>query len=314
MRRIGDRGEMEAFVCALDTGSFSAAARKLLLTPSAVSKLVSRLEDALGVRLVTRSPRRVAATPEGARFAARCREILAELEAAEQEAAGPRGAPRGKLRLHAGLGFGFSQLVPAIPSFCARYPEVCLDLVLEDRAIDLREENVDVSVWAFPRRLEDDHVVRKLFDYDRFLVASPAYLARYGTPRTPEDLANHRCSVVSGVPLQSPWVFEVGGERIEHAVQPALVVNNAEAKYRLVLAGMAIGQFSDYIVAAALQRRELVRVLPEYHRAARLCQFALYPHERHRMPRVSAMVDFLAQTFRRPQAGAKAAALEIVGR
>src|SRR5687767_13213167 len=133
MGRIGDRGEMEAFVRAVELGSFSAAARELGLTPSALSKLVTRLERSLKARLVSRSPRRIAATPEGELFMARCRRILAEMEDAETEIGRSRERPRGKLRMHMGVGFGISQGVNVLPRFFEIYPEVELDLVVADR-------------------------------------------------------------------------------------------------------------------------------------------------------------------------------------
>src|SRR5439155_5677706 len=187
MPRIGDRGEMEAFVRAVETGSFSAAARELKLTPSALSKLVTRLERNLKVRLLSRSTRRIAPTPEGELFMRRCRRILAEMEDAEMEVSRARDRPRGKLRMHMGVGFGISQGVNALPRFFERYPEVELDLVIEDRRVDLLQENIDISTWSLPVH-GANIIAKKLFEFDRILCASPEYLKRHGAPRTPEDL------------------------------------------------------------------------------------------------------------------------------
>jgi DNA-binding transcriptional LysR family regulator len=306
MARIGGRGEMEAFVRSVELGSFSAAARELRLTPSALSKLVTRLERALKVRLVSRSPRRIAATPEGELFMARCRRILAEMEDAETEIGRSRERPRGRLRMHMGVGFGISQGVNALPRFFERYPEVELDLILEDRRVDLLQENIDVSTWSFPSAAANPScaanvIARKLFDYDRVLCAAPDYLKRHGTPRTPADLARHRCMIVSGVALQSPWLFDTPAGRRVFEVASTISVNNVDAKYRFAVAGVGIAQFSEYIVADALRDGRLVRLLPDCHRPEPFAQFAMYPKERHRLPRVAAMLDFLVETFaRRP--------------
>ena len=137
MSRIGDRGEMEAFVRSVERGGFSAAARDLKLTPSALSKMVTRLESVLGVRLLNRTTRKLTPTAEGALFLARCRRIVAEFEDAEREVGRSREKPRGKLLVHAGVGFATNRLVPAMPRFVARYPEVQVELIVEDRDLDV---------------------------------------------------------------------------------------------------------------------------------------------------------------------------------
>lgn len=296
MSRVGNRGELEALVRSVETGSFSAAARELRLTPSAVSKLVTRLERYLGVRLVARSTRHVVATPEGERFVERARRILADMEEAERDARRARERPSGRLRLHMGLGFGLSQGVDALPRFLEKHRDVELDLILGDRRVDLAVENIDISTWSFPP-WGAGIVTRKMFEYDRVLVASPAYLRSRGVPRDLEELARHQCLVVSGVPRQSPWYFKAPKGRREFEVPVAHAVNNAIAKYRLVLQGAGIAQFSEYVVAEAVRDGALVRVLPEIHDADPLVQYAVYRKDRLQLPRVSAMLAFLVETF-----------------
>lgn len=307
MSRIGDRGEMEAFVRSVETGSFSIAARELGLTPSALSKLVTRLERDLKVRLLTRSTRRITPTPEGDVFLSRCRRILAEFEDAEAEIGRSRDRPRGKLRMHMGVGFGISQGWKAMAPFFERYPEVELDLVIEDRRVDLLRENIDLSTWSF---LPEDStlIARKMFDYQRLICTSPEYLRRNGTPRVPEDLARHRCMIVSNIPLQSPWVFEIAGERRVFDLAPSVSVTSADCKYRFALAGMGIAQFSEYIVADAIRDGRLVQLFTDCHRPETLTQYVVYPRDRHRLPRVAAMIDHLVTAFqgrpwRYPQTG-----------
>jgi DNA-binding transcriptional LysR family regulator len=295
MPRIGDRSEMEAFVRSVETGSFSTAARELKLTPSALSKLVTRLERSLKVRLVTRTTRRIVPTPEGELFAARCRRILAEMEDAEMEIGRSREHPRGRLRMHLGVGFGMFQAVGVLPRFFERYPEVQLDLLMEDRRVDLIRENVDISLWF---RVPDNSnvVARKLFEFGRVTCASPAYLERHGVPRTPAELGRHRCLIVTTFP-PTQWMFQMPGGPRAYELIPSVAVNNADCKYRFALAGMGIAQFNEYVVADALRDGRLVEVLPDFPCPDRYTQLAIYPQERHRLPRVAAMLDFLFETF-----------------
>jgi len=295
MGRIGDRGEMEAFVRAVELGNLSAAARELDLMPSTLSKMVTRLEQALKVRLITRSPRRVAATPEGERFLARCRRILAEMEDAEMEAGGSRERPRGRLRVHAGPGFGMGPLSHALPRFLERYPDVQLELVLDDRLPDLQRDNIDmsVSVWMPQSKLL---VVRDLFSFKRVTAASPKYLKKHGMPRTPDDLLRHRCLRVSSL-VALPWRFETRAGIRTLDIDPVIIVNNAEQCLRFALAGVGVIQMMAFQVEAALRDGSLVHVLPDYPCPDGHTMRVIYAHERHRLPRVRAMIDFLCETF-----------------
>ncbi len=179
--------DLRVFVRAVDRGSFSAAAKDLGLTPSAVSKLVSRLEDRLGARLLERSTRRLALTPEGEMFFARAKRIVADIEEAEEEVTRIRGAPRGRLRINSGTAFGLHQLAPALAGFLARYPEIDLELSITDRLVDLIEEQADIAVRSghIPK---GPFVQRKLADLQRVICAAPAYLAQRGTPKVAADL------------------------------------------------------------------------------------------------------------------------------
>lgn len=296
MSRIGDRGELEAFVRAVELGSFSSAARELGLTPSGISKLVSRLESALRVRLLNRTTRRLAATPEGELFLARCRRVLAELEDAESEVGAARERPRGRLRVHIAVGFAMHQVIDALPAFFRRHPDVQVELLVEDRRVDLAREGIDISVRPWPPD-SDLFVVRKLFDFERLVCAAPAYLKREGTPRTPEDLLRHRCLTVSSIPTHALWRFRVpGGERDLH-VAPSATVNNADCVYRFALAGMGIARLNEFIVAQAIRDGRLVSLLDEFRVDEKLAMRVIYTPERHRLPRVAAMIDFLMASF-----------------
>jgi DNA-binding transcriptional LysR family regulator len=287
---------MEAYVRAVELGSFSAAARELKLTPSTLSKLVTRLERSLKVRLLSRTTRRITPTPEGELFVARCRKILAEMEDAETEVGRSRERPRGRLRMHIAVGFAMHQLAKEMPRFLERHPEVVVDLVIEDRRVDIVKENLDISVRPWPPD-STSLVVRKLFEFERLLCASPAYLKRHGTPRSPEELARHRCMGVSSIPNHGQWMFQMpsGPRTIE--VPLTASINNADLVYRFALAGQGVARLNEFIVAEAIRDGRLVQVLSDFHCTEHLTMLAIYPQERHRLPRVAAMLDFLTETF-----------------
>jgi len=300
MSRIGDRAELEAFVRSVELGSLSAAARELKLTPSTLSKLVTRLEKSLKVRLVTRTTRRIAPTPEGELFVARCRRILGEFEDAEMEVGRSRDRPRGRLRMHVGVGFAMHQLVDAMPRFLERHPEVQVDLLIEDRRVDLARENIDISVRPWPPE-STSLVVRKIFDFERIVCASPAYLRKNGAPRVPDELLRHRCMTTSSIPNGSQWAFKGASKSRTIEVNPSVSVNSSDAVFRFALAGLGIARLNEFIIAGALHDGRLVPLLAAHHVAENLSMLAIYPQERHRLPRVAAMLGFLHDTFgRRP--------------
>src|SRR5688572_21473454 len=210
--------DMIAFVRAVERGGFSAAARDLGLTPSAVSKLVTRLEDRLGVRLLNRTTRRLALTAEGEGFFQRSQRILADIAEAEEEVGRSRVQPRGLLRVNVGTAFGMHQLVPALPEFLTRHPDVQVELTITDRVVDLIEEGADLGIRL--GTLPDSSLVaRRISEVERVICASPAYLRRHGTPRKPADLRGHNCLNMANAPSLRRWPFEGrdGVEQVEVA-------------------------------------------------------------------------------------------------
>ncbi|MEA3192591.1 MAG: hypothetical protein QOD26_924 [Betaproteobacteria bacterium] len=288
---------MEAYVRAVELGSFSAAARELKIAPSALSKLVGRLERALGARLLNRTTRRLGPTAEGELFLARCRRILAEMEDAETEVGRSRERPRGRLRLHVGVGFATHQLVPALPRFRARYPEVQVELLVEDRDFDLLREGIDISVRPGAPR-DQGVVARRLGEFERVVCASPSYVARYGAPQSPDDLARHSCISLT-LPGRAQWPFETPSGKRLVAITPSLSANNNDCVLQLALMGAGIVHLNDFIVARSLHEGRLVRLLESWQSAERVPMHALYLHDRLRLPRVAAMLEFLAGTFRK---------------
>ncbi len=297
MARIGDRGEMEAFVRSVELGGFSAAARDLGLTPSALSKLVTRLESALGARLLNRTTRRLTPTAEGGLFLARCRTILTEIEDAENEVGRARARPQGKLRLHVGVGFGTHQLVPALPRFIERYPEVQVELIVEDRTLSLVREGIDIAVRPGPPT-DASLVAREVCEFERVVCASPDYLARHGEPRSPDDLDQHNCITRAGQPALARWPFDTPSGRRLVDVAGGISANNAECVLQFAILGLGIVRLNEFIVSEDIRTGRLVPVLAKSHCAEPVPMHAFYQHDRRRLPRVAAMLDFLVESFR----------------
>jgi DNA-binding transcriptional LysR family regulator len=288
--------EMRVFVRALDRGSFSRAAGDLELTPSAVSKLVSRLEDRLGVRLLQRSTRHLALTPEGEIYLARARRILADIDDTEAEVARARGAPRGLLRVDSTNAFGLHQLAPALHEFLARFPEIDVELSMTDRVIDLVEENIDVAIRC--GCITDGALaVRKIAELEWVICAAPAYLARHGTPRAPSDLGKHECIVVSSGPIHKRWAFRTSGGVDLLQISPRVRVADAEAALQLAVDSAGIARLSDLIAGAAIRAGRLVPLLSDVHHVEPLPLSAVYVAGRHRLPKVRVFLDFLSERF-----------------
>ena len=287
---------MTAFVRAVETGGFSAAARDLGLTPSALSKLVGRLEDRLGVRLLHRTTRRLQLTAEGETFFNRARPILTALDEAEAEVAAAGAQPRGLLRLNCGSAFGRHQLTPAIPRFLERYPEIELDLTIDDLAPVPTDERYDLTI-RIGALDESSAVARRICNLERVICAAPAYLERHGTPRTPDDLQRHNCLWITSLPALRRWPFDTDdGIRVVH-ISGNIVANNAETVLQLAVAGVGITRLTDVIVGDALRRGALVPVLAEWHHVEPVPLYATYPSGRHLAPKVRAMIDFLVDQF-----------------
>jgi DNA-binding transcriptional LysR family regulator len=288
--------EMTAFVRTVETGSFSAAARQLALTPSALSKLITRLEDRLGTRLLQRTTRRLQLTPEGEAFFNRVRPILSAMDEAEAEVSAAGASPRGLLRMHCGSAFGMHQLAPAIPRFLERYPEIELDITINDQPPTLGEDSIDLAI-RIGALDESSMVARRICNLERVICAAPSYLERFGTPRTPDDLQEHNCLWVTSLPALRRWPFDTDeGIRVVH-IGGNVVANNAETVLQLTVAGVGITRLTDVMVGESIRRGTLVPILTDWHHVEPVPLFATYPSGRHLAPKVRAMVDFLVEKF-----------------
>ena len=299
--------QMTAFVRTVDSGSFSAAARELGLTPSALSKLITRLEDRLGTRLLHRTTRRLQLTPEGEAFHARARHILVAIDEAESEVVQAGSTPRGLLRVHSGSAFGMHQLTPAIPRFMEQYPGIEIDLTISDDPLGALEEGIDLAVRIGPLD-ESSQVARRIRNLERVICASPAYLQRWGTPKTPDDLLEHNCLWITSLPALRRWPFDTDDGIRVVPIDGNVVANNAETVLQLAIAGVGITRLTDIIVGDSIRRGELVPILTDWHHVEPVPLFATYPSGRHLSPKIRAMVDFLVAEFgdaKRPRGGRK---------
>lgn len=288
--------EMSIFARVVDRGSFAAAAFDLGLSPSAVSKLMTRLESRLGVRLLNRTTRRLALTAEGEVFLDRSRKILDAIEAAESEIVSSRRAVQGHLRVHAFPTFAVDHLSAVVPEFLVRYPHITFEFVVTNRVVDLVKDNVDVAFRVGP--LSDSALVaRKIADLTQVVCASPAYLARNGTPAHPRDLAQHACLTLSHVPNSRKWSFKVRGEAIQVEVSGPVIADSAHMLLRLAINGAGIIRFGDIIVAEAIRDGRLIALLENLQQPESFPLWATFPPGRQRTPRVKAFVDFLMERF-----------------
>jgi DNA-binding transcriptional LysR family regulator len=289
---VNRSGEMEVFVQVFDRGGFSAAARVLGMTPSAVSKLVARLEARLGTQLVRRSTRRLQLTTEGEHFYERAARVLADIDEAERCVAA-NSAPRGRVSVNTSISFGTHVLVPLVPLLQAQHPQVELDIALTDRVVDLLEERADIAIRWGPLPASD-LVARRLGSTGQSIVAAPEYLAHHGTPRKPDDLESHQRLDFTYRRRVPDWPFVVKGHAIHVPVRASVRASDGETLRQLALAGAGLARLSHYHVHADVKVGRLVKVLEKFNPGELMPIHAVYLGKAGRLPsRVRAVLDFL---------------------
>jgi len=285
--------ELQVFLAILDTGSMAAAAHKLRRSASSVTRVLAALEERVGTRLFERSTRRLTATSEGLNLADHARRLLADYDAAIREP--DSAAPRGLLRVTAPMVFGRRHLAPVVNRFLMRYPEVQLDLVLADRNVDLIDNGIDVALRI--GTLDDSGLVaRPLGVVQQVTLASPAYLAQRGEPRTPEELAGHELILGTAVRGVAEWRYRVGEREQVVRFTPRLQVNDVEGVLHAARDGFGIARALSYQAAPDLEAGSLKRLLLEYEPAPIPVQL-VFPSARHMAPRVRAFIDFTIAAF-----------------
>mgnify|MGYP002713062543 CR=1 FL=1 len=287
---------MRAFLAVVDAGGFSAAARELGRSKALLSKYVGDLEDALGVRLLNRTTRRIGVTDTGRAYYEACGDILArldELDASVQESV---SAARGRLRVSGPVSLGERFLTDMILDFMQSYPQIEVELQLEDRFVDLVEEGVDIAIRV--ANLSDSSLIaRKLCDSNSPLCATPDYLQRHGVPDVPDDLTRHICIIDTNRASPRTWFFERNGQRTFVPVSGPFTVNSAAAARAACLRGMGIASMPAFIVEPDIARGDLVSLLAEWCPPTAAI-YAVYPHRRHLSRRVRLLVDHLADAFK----------------
>ncbi|MCA0921438.1 LysR family transcriptional regulator [Pseudooceanicola nanhaiensis] len=284
---------MEVFVAVQDEGSFSAAARRLGMTPSGVSRTLDRTEARLGVRLLTRSTRALKLTQEGQRYGLIARRILADLDTAEEEISADKG-PSGLLRLSAAVSHGRLRIVPLLEPFARLYPDVQIDLTLTDLMEDPAQGATDVAIRFGPLR-DSALMARKLADEPMVIVAAPSYLARWGTPRQPGDLRQHQCLLFNFDPSRARWPFCTNGQPHEVLVNGSYQANSGEALGMMAVAGLGIARVARFAVEEDLQAGRLREVLASHAAGEAHPVHAVFVGEPPLPARVRALVDFLAE-------------------
>ncbi|KAA3521008.1 LysR family transcriptional regulator [Agrobacterium tumefaciens] len=291
---VNRSGEMEVFVQVVERGGFSSAARSVGMTPSAVSKLVARLEARLGTRLINRSTRVFKLTSEGCVFFERATRILADIEDAERIASAGE-VPGGRLRLSTSASYATHVLAGILPDFLERYPAITVDIVQSDLVVDLLEERVDVAVRAGPLK-SSSLVARRLGDTAMTIVAAPSYVDRRGLPRTIEELERHDRLGLGYTRSMDGWPLISAGGTIFAPVAARVQANDGEALRQLVLAGNGIARLANFTIRDDLKAGRLVPVLDEYNPGDREEFHAIHIGQGGPLPsRVRALLDFLAK-------------------
>ncbi|MDB5686343.1 MAG: transcriptional regulator [Rhizorhabdus sp.] len=289
--------EMEVFVRVVDLGGFTTAAREFRLTPSGVSKLVSRLEARLSTRLVQRSTRRLQLTPEGQAFYDRAVRILADMDEAEREAA-VGAQPRGHLRINSNVPFGMRYMMPLVPLFLERHPDITLDLILSDTVVDLMQERADIAIRVGPLR-DSGLIARKLGSSRMAVVAAPDYLARHGVPATPADLADHKGIGWTFFRTIGGWPFRSGDGTEAISPPPVARASDGEAARMLALGGVGLARLALFHIGPDIAAGRLVPMLEDRNPGDREDIHAVYIGRGGPLPaRVRAFIDFLGAHVR----------------
>jgi DNA-binding transcriptional LysR family regulator len=289
---------MRVFVRVVEAGGFTRAADSLRMPKPTVTKLVQSLEGHLRIKLLHRTTRRVTVTPDGSAYYERVVRLLGDLEDIESSVTHAKEKPRGRLRIDAGAAVTTYILLPALPDFLARYPDIAVECGVSDRPADLIGDNVDCVIRGGPL-LEPSLVARHIGDLRWLTCATPAYLAKHGKPTHPTDLESGHQLAGYFYPRSGrmrPLLFERDGKRIEIPPNPRVAVNDSGAHFASLRAGLGLGQIISFIVSASGAGNEFVPVLPDWQPPP-LPVHALYPANRHLSTKVRVFVDWAAELF-----------------
>lgn len=298
---MDDLRRMVIFYHVVEMRSFSAAARQLGIARSAVSRHISLLEKSIGVRLLNRTTRQVNVTEAGQTYFQSCARIVAEAEVASSRLQLLQEEPEGTLKIAAPISLGNQLIIPLVQDFMNRYPAINIELLLDDQVIDMVKEGIDISLrvgW-----LPDSNLVaRKLGDWPRYLCASPAYLERHGTPKTPAQLSRHEWILFTLLPTPHQWVFSKNQRKEKIQVKGRLKTNNADAVHASLLAGAGIAAQTAFLVQEDIRSGRLVHLLPDWD-CGRAGMYALYQGRRYQQAKIRLFIDFITGSFTSYPAG-----------
>jgi len=287
---------MRAFVVVAETGKFSAASERLGLSHAMASKQVMDLEAHLGAQLLNRTTRKVSLTEQGAAYLERCRDIFASIDEAEHEITSQTSEPVGRLRVSAPTAFGASHVAPEIAKFVAKHPKVSIDLILNDRMVDLIEEGYDLAIRI--GRLADSSLIAKRIGEMRLICcASPQYFEIHGAPSQPEDLIHHECILYSYASTGNSWSFPSREGECSVKVSGSVSCNNGEAICEMAIQGLGVILQPDFIVRPHLKSGSLIEIFPDHVREAAGI-YALHQSRRYVPVRLRSFIDHLARAFR----------------
>ena len=284
---------LRLFVRVATLNNISAAGKELSLSPAVSSTYISKLEESLGVRLVHRTTRRVSLTEEGVDFLPYAQEVLASIETARSAVGVGSVTPQGTLRITVPASFGRMHVVPALPGFMQKYPELKLDLRLSDSILDMVEGGYDVAIRN--SHLSDSSMIaRKLAADTRIVCASPNYLSKMGEPVSPKELLKHRCICLTGL---DEWLFQQQNNVQRIKPKSSLRMDNGEAVRDACVNGLGVSVCSVWCAYQHLRSGELVQILEDYPLASDTAIWAVYPSSRLLAPKVRAFIDFFVESF-----------------
>ena len=286
---------MKVYCSVVENDSLAGAARSLNISPSVVSKQLSALEDRLGVRLINRTTRRISVTQEGTAYYESCKRIITDVAEAENAVSSAHAAPRGLLKITAPVTFAHRHLTPHLPKFLDMFPEVEVQVQVNDRVVDLVDEGIGLAIRI--SQLKDSSLIaRRLAPNRRYIAATPEYLKKNGTPNAVDDLKEHRLITwPPGNPLND-WHFLINGIERIMKVNGAIAVNEGDGILTTLLAGGGLGMTQEFLAGPYVREKKLVPLLEEFVREDNPI-YAVYPSNRHLSPKVRAFVDFLVKIY-----------------
>ncbi len=292
---------MRVFAKVVEQGSFARAAAALEMSATVVTRNLADLESHLGTRLLNRTTRRLSLTETGQQYLERVRQILADIDDADALASSSARKPGGTLRLYCHPGFGQSQLAVLLPQYAQAMPDVVLDVTLADHAVDLVEEGFDVGIFLGLQKYDASMITRRLATSKVVLCASPAYLARRGTPATPSDISRHDCLNFAFEQLRHHWPVQWDDKRMNVPISSRMVSNNGAVLRQAALAGMGIMLRSSFTLEGDLESGRLVQLLKGHH-LGDVSVRMVYPSRRLLSSKVRSFVDFMNARFPHPEA------------